>query len=150
MPHVNPEEAKNYRKAYKLKNAARMKEYRRKYYLEHKELINAQVMVYREINKEWWLAYKSAWQRDKASAQREVIRAIINSAKSVRCMDCKHKYPTCVMDFDHVRGKKLINLGHAQAKWAYSPTKVKAEIAKCDVVCANCHRIRTHITRSRK
>jgi hypothetical protein len=47
------------------------------------------------------------------------------------------------MDFDHIaeHGKKintisrLINTGSIQ--------KVKEEIEKCELVCANCHRIRT-------
>lgn len=44
------------------------------------------------------------------------------------------------MDFDHLSDKKyeinkLIN--------SCSMTKIKAEIAKCDIVCSNCHRERT-------
>jgi len=43
------------------------------------------------------------------------------------------------MEFDHVRGKKLFNL----SKPPYNLKRVAAEIAKCDLVCANCHRLRT-------
>lgn len=44
------------------------------------------------------------------------------------------------MDFDHVRGEKIAAPGLLY-------TQVEAfqiEIAKCEVVCANCHRERTY------
>jgi hypothetical protein len=46
------------------------------------------------------------------------------------------------MDFDHLdRSQKVANVGViiTRGSWA----KLKAEIAKCEVVCANCHRLRT-------
>lgn len=69
------------------------------------------------------------------------IKEIIKSAKDVSCQDCGVKYPWYVMDFDHVRGKKRFRIGNAPHK--YGMQSVVDEIAKCDVVCANCHRIRT-------
>jgi len=48
------------------------------------------------------------------------------------------------MDLDHVSGSKSFKVSEAvQAAYAYPLEKVFAEIAKCEVVCANCHRIRT-------
>lgn len=57
------------------------------------------------------------------------------------CADCGfNAHPEC-LDFDHVRGEKKFNLAQAQTRnWA----DVEMEIAKCDVVCANCHRLRTY------
>lgn len=46
------------------------------------------------------------------------------------------------MDFDHVRGEKKFNLAVAANK-NISIARIQDEIAKCDVVCANCHRERT-------
>ncbi len=48
------------------------------------------------------------------------------------------------MDFDHVRGEKKFNLGSVLAL-NVSAEILDEEIAKCDIVCANCHRIRTHL-----
>jgi hypothetical protein len=49
------------------------------------------------------------------------------------------------MDFDHRPGEtKCFNLAIAAGQTRLSWAKMLAEIAKCDVVCANCHRKRTH------
>ena len=66
------------------------------------------------------------------------------------CTDCGVLYPPEVMEFDHVpgRGKKLYNIG--QFKYEPMTQKIKDELAKCDVVCANCHRMRTHSRRRGK
>ena len=57
-------------------------------------------------------------------------------------MDCNVTYPSYVMDFDHVRGEKKFLLARGHQKTGFN--QVIAEMAKCDVVCSNCHRIRTH------
>jgi hypothetical protein len=49
------------------------------------------------------------------------------------------------MDFDHREGK---NGDISQMVFTHSPEKLLREIALCDVVCANCHRVRTHIGRA--
>ncbi len=68
----------------------------------------------------------------------------INAIKDVPCVDCGKQYPACAMDFDHVRGEKVSGISQMQ-NWPHF--KLKEEIAKCEVVCSNCHRIRTHLTR---
>jgi len=45
------------------------------------------------------------------------------------------------MDFDHVSGEKVMNI--AQLSRLSSPASLLSEIKKCELVCANCHRIRT-------
>lgn len=64
------------------------------------------------------------------------------------CVDCKVQYPYYVMDFDHVRGKKQANV--MELVPSLSKKKIDEEIAKCEVVCSNCHRIRTHIRKNNK
>ena len=58
-------------------------------------------------------------------------------------MDCGQRYPSYVMQFDHVRGVKLFDVG-AFAATNRPLTHLHREIAKCEVVCANCHAERTH------
>lgn len=63
--------------------------------------------------------------------------------KSKPCQDCHQKFPTCCMDFDHRDGtKKKYNVGSMFAHH-YSRPLIRAELKKCDLVCSNCHRIRT-------
>jgi hypothetical protein len=72
-------------------------------------------------------------------------RALIVAEKSVPCFDCGRLFPTVCMDFDHVSGEKKGGL--SELKTRCSTEAVIAEMAKCQVVCANCHRIRTHLKR---
>ncbi len=73
---------------------------------------------------------------------RKNLKAIIRKAKENPCTDCCIEYPYYVMEFDHLdRSEKLFNISQYQGK-----TKVELldELSKCELVCANCHRIREH------
>jgi hypothetical protein len=80
-----------------------------------------------------WL--RRSRERDKAK------RAWITSFKDKPCHDCKQTYPVVVMEFDHARGEKVTTVS---SMTSYPIAAVLAEIAKCDVVCANCHKLRSH------
>lgn len=67
-------------------------------------------------------------------------REVVQRAKDRPCTDCGNKFHFAAMEFDHVRGQKFFNLA-APAGWTYE--EILEEIMKCDVVCANCHRVRT-------
>ena len=70
-------------------------------------------------------------------------RAYIAEFKNKPCMDCNRSFPWYVMDLDHREGeKKVTNLAKMIARYAWKT--ILKEIAKCDVVCSNCHRERTH------
>jgi hypothetical protein len=64
------------------------------------------------------------------------------------CVDCGINYPYYVMDFDHVRGQKHANVMELVS--TLSKKKIDLEIAKCEIVCSNCHRIRTHMRKMAK
>lgn len=56
------------------------------------------------------------------------------------CVDCGYNEHPAALEFDHVRGDKLFNIGERKTmNW----DKLMEEIDKCDLVCANCHRVRT-------
>ncbi len=68
--------------------------------------------------------------------------------KDVPCMDCKNKYPWYVMDLDHRENEeKITNLAKMIIRYAWET--VLKEIEKCDIVCSNCHRIRTYNRKKR-
>jgi hypothetical protein len=59
-----------------------------------------------------------------------------------RCVDCGASFPDHpeVYDFDHARGTKKAGIGKMlQSSWRV----LAKELKKCDLVCSNCHRIRT-------
>lgn len=88
--------------------------------------------------------------RDKLLAQAKTRRAdhqwMIDRYKEQPCMDCGVEYPSYVMDFDHVRGEKAFQIG---GSLHLSLARLIAEVEKCDVVCSNCHRIRTFTQRGK-
>ena|ERR1019366_2658272 len=67
-------------------------------------------------------------------------RVQLDKLKNAPCSDCKNIFPPECMDFDHVIGIKNFDIGDG---WSNSWGIILAEIAKCELVCANCHRIRT-------
>jgi hypothetical protein len=70
------------------------------------------------------------------------IRNFVRKRKeNVPCVDCGVKYPYYVMDFDHLEDKKF-NISYLAATGRIGTLKM--EIAKCEIVCANCHRKRTY------
>lgn len=60
--------------------------------------------------------------------------------ESTPCKDCGNKYPYYVSDYDHINGEKLKEV----AALKNNKELALIEIAKCELICSNCHRIRTH------
>ena len=67
----------------------------------------------------------------------------VNSLKENNpCLDCGYFYRYFQMDFDHLEDK---NFGIAKGVYKKSLKTLKLEIAKCELVCGNCHKIRTYV-----
>ena len=60
---------------------------------------------------------------------------------SQSCVDCGESNPN-VLEFDHIKGRKKSNIGDLVAQ-GYSIKAIQKEISKCEIRCANCHRIKT-------
>lgn len=80
----------------------------------------------------------------RRSSERQVHhRAELDRIKVSRgCADCGYNAHAAALDFDHLPGsQKRIGVArmHAWFRW----DDVLEEIEKCEVVCANCHRVRT-------
>lgn len=74
---------------------------------------------------------------------RKNIRDFLDSIKNHPCMDCNNTYPPCVMDFDHRNSNEKEKEVARMVAGGWSRDNIIKEIKKCDLVCANCHRIRT-------
>lgn len=77
-------------------------------------------------------------------AYRKTILSRYKRAKG--CTDCGLHVPEEVLQFDHLRDKKFNISEGFGGNWAV----VKKEIFKCEVVCANCHILRTNARRNGK
>src|SRR3989344_5030928 len=75
-------------------------------------------------------------------------REFLIKTKNVPCSDCGIKYPFYVMDFDHQIVKDKIKEVSYMFTRNWSLDKIQKETEKCEVVCANCHRIRTYEKRN--
>lgn len=72
--------------------------------------------------------------------RRERAALILEYLRGHPCVDCGETDPI-VLEFDHLRDKIMDVTSLAKA--GHSWQAVLDEIAKCEVVCANCHRRRT-------
>ena len=92
--------------------------------------------------KAWYEKNKElTYERTKTTREKrkEIIRKIKESSP---CLDCHISYPYYIMHFDHLDSKtkidkisSLVNTGKIK--------NILEEIEKCELLCANCHSIRT-------
>ncbi len=81
-------------------------------------------------------------KKSKDAIRRAKAKAYVNAIKErTACADCHRKFPAVCMDFDHIKAKvrSVANL----VGGAYRIELIKEEMSRCELVCANCHRIRT-------
>lgn len=75
--------------------------------------------------------------------QKEAQDYVLSVLTGAKCTDCPVT-DVRVLEFDHVKskGKKLKHVSK-MINEGYGIEMLQKEIAKCEIVCANCHRIRT-------
>ncbi len=82
---------------------------------------------------------RKRYKRTSAARRRAKLTATIATLKDQPCTDCRQRYIAAVMEFDHVRGSKRKDVSRAKTL-----ASALQEITKCELVCANCHRVRTY------
>lgn len=102
------------------------------------------ILKRRACHKRYYLRNKQLY-KDKNIKRRNELISFVISLKQKPCMDCNIQYPYYAMDFDHRDKKtKLDSINQMVNYHRYSKEKILEEIKKCDLICANCHRIRTY------
>ena len=97
-----------------------------------------------QVNKQYYKDNKQTFL-DRART-REVMVIEDSQRRTADYLSC-HPCVDCgctdirVLEFDHVRGNKSNNIARMVGQ-GFSWSTIEAEIAKCEVRCANCHRIR--------
>ena len=112
------------------KDPEQAREYKRRHYEKNKESYAAQAA-------------------DGRARSRSALRDLMAAARDVPCADCGGRWPHYVMQFDHIGSDKEFTVSLAVRR-ALSVARVQAEIDKCEVVCANCHALRTHRRRAER
>lgn len=102
-----------------------------------KDCQNRAVRYHYQENRPYYLA--KARRRNRQ--QRNEIREMLNRLKDVPCARCGGTFPPCAMDFHHLSSDKLFELGRAHSR---SVEQLLEEVAKCEILCSNCHRVAHH------
>lgn len=80
-------------------------------------------------------------QKDSVRQRQDRVRKEFQQFKEKNpCADCGNFYPYYVMQFDHVSDKKFTVSSQSAS---FGSKRFMKELKKCDLVCANCHAIRT-------
>lgn len=88
------------------------------------------------ITEEYRTVINAEKVKEKAAKKAELVKY-----KGTVCTDCGGTFPQVCMGFDHVDPlTKEFSIGAAMGR---SIEVLKKESDKCDLVCANCHAIRT-------
>ncbi len=95
----------------------------------------------KQSNQEWNRLYKNETQGLRYLRFRKFVR---NLRENTPCMDCQCTFPWYVMEFDHRDGHNEDYISIARLTGMGNMDRLKREIAKCDLVCAICHKIRTY------
>jgi hypothetical protein len=95
------------------------------------------------IGREHYLANRQRYiemeARRKKARNEQRMRQLIEFLREHPCVDCGESDPL-VLEFDHLENKRFnVSQGFAGRNWQ----TIVEEMAKCEVVCANCHRRRT-------
>jgi hypothetical protein len=96
------------------------------------------------LNKQWYRDHPEARpNRMDPYARRRIQqgqRKLLDYLRSHPCVDCGESDPV-LLEFDHLRDKtaNISAMVFGSRPWPI----IEAEIEKCEVVCANCHRRRT-------
>lgn len=103
-------------------------------------------------------AYERSWSKKNKERSKQhkknnrekrikILKKILCDAKNKPCVDCGIRYEQYVLDFDHVTKDKKISISK-MVNLAYNVDVFLSEMAKCELVCSNCHRVRTQKRRS--
>jgi len=106
-----------------------------------RECINKAQKIQYANNKKYYLDRN----RERRAINREWYQEIKNKTP---CVKCGNQYPYYVMDYDHIEPTNKI-LCVAQMM-GFSRKAILNEMAKCELLCANCHRIKTYETSNRQ
>jgi len=91
----------------------------------------------KEYKKSWHIKNRVHNRKLRKLRRQEIKNWFTNYKKNLACEICGEKHPATI-DFHHKSNKD--NEVTQMVHWGYAFENIKKEIAKCQVLCANCHR----------
>lgn len=94
----------------------------------------------RAYDRQWYATTPSGqkWKKRSRERQKEIKAWFFEHKKTLKCNRCEEDHPA-TLDFHHKDpSQKDLPLSEAIQKW--SKKRILKEIAKCEILCANCHR----------
>ena len=88
----------------------------KKWQKENKELFYSYTKKYKDKKRDFYIEYK----------------------KRLKCQDCGERHSACLVFHHRNPEEKVFTIGCSTP--GYSIERIMKEIAKCDVLCANCHK----------
>lgn len=99
-----------------------------------------------ERRREYQKKYMRKWYEENKNKhityvrnrEKKILKWLKEYKSILKCEKCGENHPAC-LDFHHINPKeKRFSLGKAKSHLTIK--SLKSEIAKCKVLCANCHR----------
>ena len=93
-----------------------------------------------ETKSQKWFRNNKQKQREYVDQRRKVLKEWYDNYKSnLNCQNCSENHPACI-EFHHLDpNEKEIEIAQCWNK-GWSIERTLTEIAKCQVLCSNCHR----------
>ncbi len=85
-------------------------------------------------------------RRVKLRKHKQHIGALVKRWKLIKgCSHCDFKAAhSCQLDIDHIVPKGKSGNDRQAINTSWNKTRLKKELSKCQVLCANCHRLKTY------
>jgi len=121
---------KQQKRDWKIKNAEKHREYMKRYQKEYRKGV-AKTKTERLSNVKSHRLFV------------EKQRAFVWKLKQSPCVDCGQRFHPACMDFDHLPNSgKFLDISKIVSQ-GLSQNLLERELSKCELVCSNCHRLRT-------
>lgn len=104
----------------------------------------ADVSSQKKAQHESYLRNKDSYKQRRTD-RRTMLRKLVDDLKAqTPCLDCGIHYPAYVTDYHHRDPEMKDQSISKLVADLRAVDRILAEIDKCDLLCANCHRIREH------
>lgn len=119
-----------------LKDKEKRRAYDKQYKANHPQKYDDKA---KERMKEYYLKNKEKYKRAAYGRMIEIARWLAKLKSTLQCITCGESHISCI-DFHHRNPEeKQYNISRVTSS-RLSKENILKEIAKCDILCENCHR----------